>query len=153
MTELTSEEREFVDEFDLEPGQPVSGWDGYVDPKGNFYTTKPSGIGYYQGSFNLHADWADAHYLAKGIRENELRGKIVGDIEILKTMDYLIYADGWVSCTFNLGDRIYIQVPNKERLTEAQRKTVFSLFEINKYPMDVYFRACEPRLHQKESEG
>ncbi len=63
----------------------------------------------------------------------------------LKPTDYLVNTDGRASCTFNLGNRIYIQPPrhNKGSLTTAQKETIFKLFQINKYPMNVYFQSCE----------
>jgi len=130
--------------------EKAKGWDGYVDPRGQFYRTKPSDTIYWNGSCNCHTDWADIYYMVKGVDPDSFRGSFWIDQfgqknEILTAEDHLVNVERWASCAFNCGGYIYITPPRLEKglLTTAQKETIFKLFALNGYPMDVYYEQCE----------
>ena len=150
--DLTDEDRAFIAQFELMPVASLDkaiGWDGYVDKSGRFYKTKPTGVTQWNGSANLHRDFAEAYYLAKGIPEHAIPKKIQGfEHEIYNAEDYLIHNEGWVSCNFDMGNEIYILPPRFDvtRMTKAQKDTIFKLFQLNGYPIEKYYKECEPEL-------
>jgi hypothetical protein len=123
------------DPFDITPHEPIAGWDGFIDREGKFYTTKPIGKGWYNGSANCHGDWA-CQYL----RENNITLTLKDNIHDEK--DYLIYELGWcdMSHFIILENDINITEP-RMGFSKAQEETLFKLFELNNDDMKKYYDA------------
>jgi hypothetical protein len=125
------------EQFDFNPVKDLKdckGWDGYIDPYGNFYKTKPRGATFYMGSANLHAEFADA-YLEHTKEKYKDDGK-----------DYLVYNLKWISYGFLIltGNECYVMTPhNKKDITKAQKDKLFSLFQLNGDDMQLYFDSVE----------
>jgi len=156
---LKKKEKKFNDDdlrylsvFELNPAktdEEIIGWNGYVDLEGNFYKTKPLGISYYNGSSNLHRDWADAYMLSIGYEDYEIPKNVIinGQTQhIYGCQDWLVYGEGWVSCTFDsecVGIHLNIKGYNSKYLTKAQKEILFKIFKLNNFPMEDYYRYCE----------
>lgn len=131
-------------EFDLIADKIEEGWDGFIDPNGNFYPTKPVGINYWNGSFNVHKDCAEV-YVEKNYPNWKIESKEHPESDnIINEMDYLIMVKQWMSFT-NIDGRFYFSTPtfDNKKITKKQKETVFKIFKINDYPMDVYFETFE----------
>lgn len=118
------------------PEQVMEIFDGYIDPKGVFYGTKPTGLYSYKGSGLLHDEFARM-YLKKYL------GDDYGGIRDPK--DALIEHHGWISVTFEfviLKGKMDVSTPhNKRRITEAQKQTLMRLFQLHHKDMNAYFQA------------
>jgi hypothetical protein len=125
------------EEFSFEPVEKLDdcvGWDGYIDPKGNFYKTKPRGTAWYMGSANLHAEFAGAYL-------EHIDGAYAANMKDAK--DYLVNELGWISygCLILLGMEVYIEAPSrrsKHKVTAEQKKKLRELFFLNKDDMKIY---------------
>jgi hypothetical protein len=65
-------------------------WDGYISPDGIFYALKPTGINYWDSSFNIHEDWADQYI------EMHCDG-----VSTLCPKDYMVDSLGWIAVLLN----------------------------------------------------
>lgn len=105
-----------------------SGWDGFIDPQGNFYQTKPIGSTWYNGTANCHMEFAIQYLKEKSIK-----------IDRKDEKDYLIKVMGW--CDYAhfilLGSGVHVNKPKK--LTREQEKTLFKLFELNEDNLNEYY--------------
>ena len=117
--------------YELTPVPPGEYWDGFIDPQGNFYESKPRGISYWNSSCNCHREWA-IHYLAtvdpfwKDTKKHR------------DPVDYLVLEMRWISYGYiqSLGE---VHVETHKYMTKAQKDTLFKLFELNKDDMKKYF--------------
>lgn len=108
-------------------------WDGYIDPQGNFYQTKPIGMDYWCGSFNAHEEWADQYS-----EENDI-DYLLGEDSRDTAKDYLIEVLGWASFGSSFGfDTPELCLPKK--LTKPQEDTLFKLYQIKKLDMKNYYK-------------
>ena len=112
------------DEIDLKPIKPCKGWDGFIDPQGNFYQTKPIGIVYFKGSTDCHEYFARAY-----LKDKEYKGS---------AKDYITIKLGWCGYTHISGMEKGICISGGKRLTKKQKDTLFELFVLNKDDLSCY---------------
>lgn len=130
----------------IEPKEICSGWDGYIDPQGRFYTSRRpgGGLGLLLGEGNItHEEWAYAYIDEKGISDefNSAKNKYN---DVYSAQDYLIYVLGWIS--YSHLDRVYITTPWQDyspKITTAQKETLFKLCKLNNDDMNNYYEAVE----------
>ena len=121
--------------FDTKPTELIAGWDGFIDREGNFYKTKPIGVGWYNGSANCHYEWAYQY-----IKEQ----KIEMDKDNKDAKDYLIHRMGWcdISHLKLISNDVHVQKPLKG-FSKEQEKTLFKLFELNNDDMKKYYKLLD----------
>jgi len=154
----------FQEYFTLKNIEDVIGWDGYIDPKGRFYLTKPNNANYWNGSYNLHADFADDYLriikkindIDYTIKEGIKNGRIK-DSFLMGAKDYLVNVLGWVSIGYsNYQNEVYTCVPVENycglKPTKQQKEIAFKLYQLNNYDMDDYYFKFEGKIIELSNE-
>jgi hypothetical protein len=106
-------------------------WDGYISPDGIFYALKPTGINYWDSSFNIHEDWADQYI------EMHCDG-----VSTLCPKDYMVDSLGWIAVTFELltmSSPVICTPENKKRITKEQKEILFLMFSLRELDMIYYY--------------
>lgn len=145
---ITEEENEFImdlntgignmgnlfksEPFDTNFSDPIKGWDGFIDKEGNFYKTKPIGVSWYNGTAYCHMEFAIQYLEEQGIT-----------LEKEDEKDYLINVLGWCDYAHYTLTDLGVNVQTPKKLTKAQEKALFKLFELNKDDMTYYFKLLE----------
>jgi hypothetical protein len=80
--------------FEQTPEKVLADWDGYIDPEGNFYGTRPTGMPEHNFVDDCHEQFA-LEWLAKKY------GTHIPKLSHRETCkDAILRLEGWVSCTF-----------------------------------------------------
>jgi hypothetical protein len=156
---------DFNDFLTLENIEEAKDWDGYIDPKGRFFRTKPNYSDYWMGSFNLHKDFAYDYLreiekiddVDEAIKEGLKTGKIKDDW-LNGAKDYIVHVLGWVSIGHsNITEEVYTCVPQQQycglKPNEIQKRIALKIYEMNNYDMKDYFYRFDgivPELDEEE---
>lgn len=139
LTRFTQDINKDFDTTPIKQSDIPEGWEGFVDKEGNFYKTKPIGARFYLGSINCHSDFIDQY-----IEEN--------NIKIPKGMypkDYIIKELGWCAYGHSLYLGVYVNTPklfdDNKKITEKQKISLLTLFELNNDDMNYYKRSVEEK--------
>lgn len=146
---------DFNEVYTIDNIEEKKGWDGYIDRDGKFYPTKPTLYESWNGSCNLHSDYADEYlyFIEKidpdeVIRHLEKEGKITG-WRLRGPKDYVVNIMGWVSMGYSrfMGNFVVVPEPeyNNMVLTQAQKDLAKKMYEMNGFEMADYYRKFEDK--------